>query len=158
MKKQYVGSGQRDSSVSAAADRGRAGSGLGAGLVVTAYRWLLQKAGEWLTAVLEFTAGSPLKMAGWFAVLLLMAWAVGKLVTWEPMISGSGIPQLEGEMSREAGSDLVEGAAGQILRRFLCLLAGFLLEGKARPFSLARWPGKLCPVWRLLESQRRSIC
>lgn len=73
--------------------------GLGAGLVVTAYRWLLQKAGEWLTAVLEFTAGSPLKMAGWFAALLLMAWAVGKLVTWEPMISGSGIPQLEGEMS-----------------------------------------------------------
>ena len=35
--------------------------GVAAGLVVTVYRWLLQKAGVWLTAVLDATVGSPWK-------------------------------------------------------------------------------------------------
>ena len=47
--------------------------------------------------ILEAVKGRPLWMAGWFAVLALLAWIVGKLVAFEPMISGSGIPQLEGK-------------------------------------------------------------
>ena len=35
----------------------------------------------------------------WFFILVGMAFITGFLVKWEPMISGSGIPQLEGEMT-----------------------------------------------------------
>lgn len=116
--------------------------GLGAGLVVTAYRWLLQKAGEWLTAVLEFTAGSPLKMAGWFAALLLMAWAVGKLVTWEPMISGSGIPQLEGEMSGKLDQTWWKVLPAKFCGGFLCLLGGLSLGREGPSIQLGAMAGK----------------
>src|SRR5699024_1346977 len=40
----------------------------------------------------------PLRSALWIGALLLMAVVTGLLVRWEPMISGSGIPQLKGEM------------------------------------------------------------
>ena len=62
----------------------------------TVWRWNTQGSGcirSW-----RAVKGRPLWMAGWFAVLALLAWIVGKLVAFEPMISGSGIPQLEGEM------------------------------------------------------------
>lgn len=35
-------------------------------------------------------------MCGVVLILAALAWIVGKLVKWEPMISGSGIPQVEG--------------------------------------------------------------
>ena len=69
-----------------------------AGLIVLLYRICLEYAGKWLKQILAYASGNPVRMAGWFAVLLLLAWIVAKLVQFEPMISGSGIPQLEGEM------------------------------------------------------------
>lgn len=69
-----------------------------AGLIVLLYRICLEYAGKWLKQILAYASGNPVRMAGWFALLLLLAWIVAKLVQFEPMISGSGIPQLEGEM------------------------------------------------------------
>jgi H+/Cl- antiporter ClcA len=69
-----------------------------AGFVVILYRMILEFAGEALQRILSFIGHHPVRIAGWFLILLLLAWIVGKLVTAEPMISGSGIPQLEGEM------------------------------------------------------------
>ena len=69
-----------------------------AGFVVLLYRMALEYAGSGLTYILDFAKGHPARMAGWFAVLVILSRVVGKLVTFEPMISGSGIPQLEGEM------------------------------------------------------------
>ena len=68
--------------------------GIVAGLVVLLYRVALEYAGHWLTKVLEFTGQSIAYMAMWFVVLLIMALIVSRLVKFEPMISGSGIPQL----------------------------------------------------------------
>lgn len=68
------------------------------GLIVLLYRIALTCAGKWLGEALAFIKGNPLRIAGWFAVLMLLAVLVGKLIKWEPMISGSGIPQVEGEI------------------------------------------------------------
>ena len=68
------------------------------GLIVMLYRIALTYAGKWLGEILDFIRGYPLRIAGWLAVLALMAVIVGKLVKLEPMISGSGIPQVEGEI------------------------------------------------------------
>lgn len=73
--------------------------GAAAGLVVLLYRVALEYAGAWLTEALEFAGRSAAYMAGWFVILLAMAWLVSRLVSFEPMISGSGIPQLKGEMT-----------------------------------------------------------
>ena len=69
-----------------------------AGLVVLLYRILLENAGKWLNLILDLIKGKPLWILLWFGVLVLLALLVAKLVDFEPLISGSGIPQLEGEM------------------------------------------------------------
>ena len=71
-----------------------------AGLVVLLYRILLENAGRWLQMILNFIEGRPLWILLWFGVLALLAILVAKLVDFEPLISGSGIPQLEGEMNK----------------------------------------------------------
>ena len=57
-----------------------------AGFVVLLYRMALEYAGSGLTYILDFAKGHPARMAGWFAVLVILSRVVGKLVTFEPMI------------------------------------------------------------------------
>ena len=52
-----------------------------AGLVVLLYRMWLGYAGEWLDGILAFAGKSPVRIAGWFAELLVVAAIVAKLVT-----------------------------------------------------------------------------
>ena len=69
--------------------------GLIAGLVVLLYRVLLEYAGRAMNVILGYARENPAAAGAWFVLLFLMACIVGKLVKWEPMISGSGIPQVE---------------------------------------------------------------
>ena len=62
------------------------------GLVVILYRMILGCAGDWLNRILSFITGHPLLIAGWFMVLVLMALLTAALVSYDPLISGSGIP------------------------------------------------------------------
>ena len=66
------------------------------GVVVLLYRVALKYADEWLAEILNFMKRSPVTIVLWFLILLLLALIVGRLLRWEPLISGSGIPQLEG--------------------------------------------------------------
>ena len=50
------------------------------GLIVLLYRIALTYAGKWLGEALAFIKGNPLRIAGWFAVLMLLAVLVGKLI------------------------------------------------------------------------------
>ena len=73
--------------------------GLVGGFVVLLYRVALTFAGDWLVKILSYMKGNPFRCVVWFLILAALAWIVGKLVKWEPMISGSGIPQVEGEIA-----------------------------------------------------------
>ena len=98
-----------------------------AGLVVLLYRMLLGSAGEWLNRILAYVKGNPLYMAGWFAVLMVFAWVVSRLLAFEPMISGSGIPQLEGEMTGRLDQKWWRVLPAKFFGGFLCLLGGLAL-------------------------------
>ena len=67
-----------------------------AGLVVLLYRVILEYAGKGMNKVLEYARQEPFAAVLWFVALFVIACIVGKLVKYEPMISGSGIPQVEG--------------------------------------------------------------
>ena len=73
--------------------------GIFAGLVSVLYRFALEIADNIRNAALTFSAGNPLRMTGWFVVLIGLALLVTWLLRWEPMISGSGIPQMEAEIA-----------------------------------------------------------
>ena len=113
-----------------------------AGLVVLAYRIALKYAGQWLEAVCQYIGHSPIKAAGWFCLLFLMAVVVGILIKWEPMISGSGIPQLEGEMAGKLNQTWRKVLTAKFIGRFLSLLAGLSLGREGPSIQLGAMTGK----------------
>ena len=48
--------------------------------------------------LLEYIKGNPVKILLWFAALVLIGVFVSFLNKWEPMMAGSGIPQINGEI------------------------------------------------------------
>ncbi len=117
-------------------------AGTAGGFVVLLYRILLEYASVWLHAILDFAKGSPLRIAGWFAILLLLAFIVGKLVAWEPLISGSGIPQLEGEMSGQLDQTWWKVLPAKFAGGFLCLLGGMSLGREGPSIQLGAMTAK----------------
>lgn len=75
--------------------------GLITGIVVVAYRLALDKASEALHYVIEFTKDDFLKMTAWFGMLILFGLIIKYIVGKEPMIRGSGIPQVKGFILRK---------------------------------------------------------
>lgn len=73
--------------------------GVVAGLVTIFYRIALAKADALRNVILDYCQGNVLRMALWMAALVGMAYLVARLIRWEPMVSGSGIPQVEAEIT-----------------------------------------------------------
>ncbi len=73
-------------------------TGVAAGLISVLYRFLLSHAETALGKIIGFVSGSPVKTAVWFAVLAAIGVLVSQIVKLEPMSSGSGIPQIAGEI------------------------------------------------------------
>ena len=71
------------------------------GLVALSYRLLLERSEVWLSDIFEYVGGNPLKTAGWFAVLVFLAWLVSRLLKYEPLTAGSGVVQVKGELAGE---------------------------------------------------------
>lgn len=72
--------------------------GLFAGLVAVAYRLVLaygETASRWVYA---WAGGAPLRIVLVFAALMGLGALVGRMTQSEPMIKGSGIPQVEGTL------------------------------------------------------------
>lgn len=105
-------------------------------MIVLLYRIALTCAGKWLGEALAFIKGNPLRIAGWFAVLMLLAVLVGKLIKWEPMISGSGIPQVEGEILGKLNQNWLKVLPLSLREDFFVCSADCLLAGKVRLYSL----------------------
>lgn len=74
------------------------GVGAAAGLVAVLFRLALGSADTFRTAAIAWAAKHAWSMALWIGVLVAAAAAVTLFLRWEPLISGSGIPQVEGEM------------------------------------------------------------
>lgn len=119
------------------------------GLIVMFYRIALTYAGQWLNEILGYIKGHPVRIIGWFAVLLLLAVVVGRLVKWEPMISGSGIPQVEGEVLGKLTQDWKRVLPAKFIGGFLCLFGGLSLGREGPSIQLGAMGGQ--GVSRLLD-------
>jgi len=73
-------------------------SGIVAGFVVVLFRLLLEKADAFRNGAVSFCQAHSFGILLWLAAVSIASIAVYFLLKWEPYISGSGIPQVEGEM------------------------------------------------------------
>ena len=113
-----------------------------AGLLVLLYRISLNYAGIWMSQVLTLDRVFPLRILLWFLALAAMAAVTGLLVKWEPMISGSGIPQLEGEMTGKLEQRWQRIIPAKFLGGFLGMFAGLALGREGPSIQLGAMAGK----------------
>lgn len=116
--------------------------GIVAGLVVLLYRVLLEYAGRGMNLVLEYARKYPALLGGWFLALFVLACIVGKLVKFEPMISGSGIPQVEGEMMGKLDQVWWKVLPAKFLGGFLSLFSGLSLGREGPSIQIGAMAGK----------------
>ena len=70
--------------------------GIGVGVVVALFRWLLELTEIYRPILFDWMAKSfPAGFAGWGLLLVCIAWILAKFLAVEPLISGSGIPQVK---------------------------------------------------------------
>ncbi len=70
--------------------------GIITGLLIVMYRYSLEKAGLLLIEVYKAISIKPILILPWIGALIIMGYIAGLMVKHDPMISGSGIPQVEG--------------------------------------------------------------
>lgn len=102
-------------------------AGVGGGLLALLYHGAVVCAGRVLTNILAYIRVNSVLAVLWFAALMAMACGVGKLMKLEPMISGSGIAQTEGEVTGRLSQNWKKVIPGKFLGGFLCLLGGLSL-------------------------------
>lgn len=101
--------------------------GITAGLVSVFYRYSLTFAETGLMKVLDFIKGDPLKTVIWFALLAIIGIAVWMINQWEPMVSGSGIPQVNGEIKGYFNPSWWKAIIGKFIGGTASVFAGLSL-------------------------------
>ncbi|MFR7442487.1 MAG: hypothetical protein ACLUUO_02045 [Sellimonas intestinalis] len=114
-----------------------------AGGLVLLYRICLNYAASWMQEILGLCQGHPGRTALWMGALFLMAVITGLLVKWEPMISGSGIPQLKGEMEGNCIRNWRRILPAKFLGDFWDCSEDWHLDGRARLSSSGLWQEKV---------------
>ena len=101
--------------------------GIFAGCISVIYRLLLNNAEKLLFTIIAFTKTRPFWIAVWFIVLIVMGLIVGWLMSWEGMASGSGIPQVQGELKGYLNQNWHRVLCSKIIGGTLCILGGLSL-------------------------------
>ncbi|MDP4128182.1 MAG: H(+)/Cl(-) exchange transporter ClcA [Bacillota bacterium] len=101
--------------------------GILAGLVVVLYRYALERAGVMLTEVYHNLSQRPLLIPIWLGATVLIGYVVGLMVKYEPMISGSGIPQVEGVLLRKLDMKWWKVIIGKFIGGVLVIGSGLSL-------------------------------
>lgn len=70
--------------------------GIAAGLLVVAYRAAIAYGNSWAVSLYAYLGAHPWSIIAWILAAIAAAWMISRLIAWEPMASGSGIPQVEG--------------------------------------------------------------
>jgi len=103
------------------------GVGTITGLLIVLYRYLLEKAAVLLTYIYKAISVAPLLVIPWIVVLIIIGYVVGLMVKHEPMISGSGIPQVEGVLLRKLHMEWLKVIIGKFIGGVLTIGAGLSL-------------------------------
>ncbi len=101
--------------------------GLLTGSLIVAYRITLEKADELREKISLAQLANHKLIPIWFVILLLGAYIVGIMIKKEPMIKGSGIPQVEGVLQRRLSMNWLRVIVLKFIGGTIALGAGLSL-------------------------------
>lgn len=116
--------------------------GIFGGLVIVGYRICLSSGASWLLQILNYCKHSAFTIFMWFVILFIIAYIVSKLLNWEPLISGSGIPQLEGELAGKIDAKWWRVLLAKFTGGFLSNFSGLALGREGPSIQLGAMVGK----------------
>ena len=116
--------------------------GLLAGGLAIFYRVALEEVEAIMRNYLSVAAGNVLYIIGWFILLVILAGLVSYCLKKEPMISGSGIPQVEGEISGYFEQSWFKVIGYKLISGILCILGGLSLGREGPSIQLGAMIGK----------------
>lgn len=135
--------------------------GLLTGFVISAFRLLLLYMDEQRGRVAELARGGVWHAVAALAVMLLIACAVTLLLRWEPEISGSGIPQVEGELRGQKNMTWYRVLIGKFAGCALAIGGGLALGREGPSIQLGAMVGKgfaKCRKSLLTEERMLMTC
>lgn len=112
------------------------------GLIIVGYRICLSNGAKWLQQILRYCKQSFFTIIIWFLILIIIAYIVSKLLDAEPLISGSGIPQLEGELAGKIDAKWWRVLINKFLGGFLTNFCGLALGREGPSIQLGAMVGK----------------
>lgn len=118
------------------------GVGIFSGLLIVFYRIALEKAEEFRSFALKLQSQNHSLIPLWFILLLLGGIFVGRLVKSEPMISGSGIPQVEGVLLRKLDMNWFPVIVKKIIGGVISIAGGLSLGREGPSIQLGAAVGQ----------------
>lgn len=118
------------------------GVGIFSGLIIVLFRLILEHANDFLHSVLATAKGNPIFIIFWFLALLVAAFSVWALLKWEPLISGSGIPQVEGELHGHIDQKWWRVLIAKLVGGVISIGAGLSLGREGPSIQLGAMVGK----------------
>ncbi len=116
--------------------------GILASLVSVLYRLALDYSEQGLHRIIDAAKQNIWIAFVWFAALIGMALIVGLLIKAEPMISGSGIPQVEGEFAGYLDPCWWKVIMAKLAGGILCIFGGLSLGREGPSIQLGAMAGK----------------
>lgn len=116
--------------------------GIFAGLTAVAYRFCLTWAESGLYQILDFIQGNALYIVLWFTALILMACLVARIVRFERMSAGSGIPQVSGEVKGYLDPCWWRVILAKFIGGTTCILGGLSLGREGPSIQLGAMAAK----------------
>lgn len=128
------------------------------GLAVVLYRYMIELAGQFSKKAYLLQHDNSRLIPLWFAALIFSGYLVGLLVKHEPMISGSGIPQVEGVLLRYFNMNWWKTLLGKFIGGVISIGAGLSLgrEGPSIQIGAAIAKG-YCQVFKKIKLEEKFL-
>lgn len=126
--------------------------GLLAGIVVVMYRFVLEELLDMVLGLYTFLTHHIMLIPAWILVLVVIGWVTGQLGKKQPMISGSGIPQVKGILQSKLQINWWKALIAKFVGGTLCIGAGLSLGREGPSIQLGASVGQ--GVGRLLRKPK----
>lgn len=132
--------------------------GIFSGLAVVLYRYLIEVAGKLSKKLYLLQHQNNFLILVWFIVLIALGYLVGMLVKNEPMISGSGIPQVEGLLLRYFNMNWWKTLIGKFVGGVISIGAGLSMGREGPSIQIGAAIGKgYCRLFKKIKLEEKFL-